>query len=444
MSIASPSGSISAASLTGRQRLLREGAWVMLGQVASGLALLVGARLTTEFIPPKDYGTANLLLGLSVLAQDIFCTPILHAALRFYPDRLRCGDVWRLRQITRTYLLKTTVPLLLLMVLGGAVYSHFTALSFWAFPLLAGLVAFLVPQTLELNFWMAARRQRPAALINGGVFWLRPLLIVAGAWWLGPSPQVVVLGYMLASAIVYVIGRLVVPREGLLPPPHAVPDPQFDRSILRYAAPLMPLAIVAWITALSDRYIVGGLLNAEAVGVYSIAYSLISHPFLIGYGTLSRTLTPVYFQAVSHENHRSARRVFLAWLGATVLMGLVGLVLVLLLKHWIVQVLLAERYRASVELLPWIAGGYCLYSVGWVFEKRLHAQKQTLRLLCIHSAVAATAIAAPLVLMRHFGLRGVAMACPIYFGLMALLMILFSAPPPGLKPDAGDVAGGES
>src|SRR5258707_119364 len=77
--------------------LISDGAWVMLGQVISALGTLVGVRLLTEVLSREQFGLFVLSVGIVYLAQGMFCTPILQAFLRFFPD-------FRAKNATRTLL----------------------------------------------------------------------------------------------------------------------------------------------------------------------------------------------------------------------------------------------------------------------------------------------------------------------------------------------------
>ncbi len=434
-----------------RHRILREGAWVTVGQVTAAVGLVAGTRLITEFVSPETYGTASLLLGIAILAKNIFCTPVLSAVLRFYPEAARANEVWRLRGIIQRMLRWTTAALLIALLSAGASYAWWQNISAMPFILLGIVLVFDVAQSMEVHLWLAARRQRAVSVSIASDALLRPMLIVAAAVVLGATAGSVILGYAVSYAVIFGGSVLLASREGAVRPADAGQAPDHPsssradlvRRILRYAIPLMPLALMSWITSLSDRYIVGAKLTLEEVGVYAAAFSLMSHPFLIAYGTVSRTLTPVYNTAVSHGSHQHAARIFRTWLLLTVLIGIMGLACTWVLRYWVAHWLLAAKYRNSVDLMPWIALGYCIYAVAWVFEKKLYARKQTVRLAIIHTMVAATAVAAPLVLIQYFGLTGVAMACPVHFGVMAALMVAMCGrdPKPGGLPAPNEAIG---
>src|SRR5882762_9627901 len=159
-----------------RRRILGEGAWAAAGQVTAALGTLVGLRLLTEVVPPSIFGTVSLLLGLSMLGTNLFCAPFMHAASRYYPDLAREGKLAQLRRHLEQQLSRTTLVLIVLVLLGGAIAAWFGGGSFWPFPALAALLAVEVQRTTELNLLNAARRHRPYALWIAIDAWAKPLL----------------------------------------------------------------------------------------------------------------------------------------------------------------------------------------------------------------------------------------------------------------------------
>ena len=90
-----------------RRNIIKEGSWVFIGQILTALAALVGIRLITEFVPPKVYGSVTLLIGITTLGRNLFCTPLLQACYRFYPDAERYKSISELRKIITDYLRKS-------------------------------------------------------------------------------------------------------------------------------------------------------------------------------------------------------------------------------------------------------------------------------------------------------------------------------------------------
>ncbi len=394
------------------------------GQVATALAALIGIRLLTEYVPPQVYGSVTLMIGIATLGQNLFCTPLLQAAYRFYPDTARTENVSGLRYIITGYLKKTSLGLSAAIALGGALYCFISGESFWGICALIGYLVITVAQTLELNLLGAARRQRFVALWEAADAWCKPLLAIIAVTILGATTQSVLAGYVIATSGVYLVIRLLpLQLEGCAEPPKNPTDNTLRKGIMQYAVPLMPLAFVGWVSSLSDRYIIGGLLGLEQVGIYAAAYGLISRPFLMAAGIVSRTLRPVYNESVSENDSHRERRIFRAWLGISLAVNACGVVGILVLKKWIAFFLLAEPYRQSAMLMPWFAAGFSLQALSFVFENYLYTHKHTRGVLLGQTIGAVSSLAAAIPMILAFGLHGAAYACPIYFLFLCIAML---------------------
>jgi O-antigen/teichoic acid export membrane protein len=409
-----------------KRRIFRDGAWVASGQVVTAAVLLIGTRVTTEIVKqPNVMGVVGLLLGLVMTSRNVLCAPILQTQFRFYPEFAACGRVGQLRRMAN----KTLRPIVLLLVsitlIGGVVQSYWTGISWWTYVVVAGLLIIEVFRGLETNFFQAARRQKAMTAVSVSEAIARPTCMVLMVWWLGISPATVLLGYLIGSGGIYLVLLSGMHREGMgdsAARSEDSPAMPTRGELLRYALPLAPLAVVGTITSISDRYLLGAVLGTAKVGVYIMTYGLMSQPFLLAQGIVSRTLMPIYFKAVSDGHKEIEKKTFRAWLWMTVAICGAGFIGVVLLKGWIARLLLEENYRSGVELMPWIAGGYALYAVGTVYEMRLYARKLTKRVLLGESIVAGAAIVTPLCLMYKWSMLGVAAACPVYFGVMVVVM----------------------
>jgi O-antigen/teichoic acid export membrane protein len=408
-----------------RMRLLREGGWVVFGQAVSAMALVGGVRLLTEIVPPDTLGSTALLIGLSGLASNIFFYPKLQASLRFYPSLAAEGETHRLRTTVGGSLRRTAGLLTLVVLLVGMPAARWTGLSYWVFPALAGLLAAETFRSYESDMLRAARRQRPCALWAAAESVARPLLGVLAVLVLGASPQALLTGYALATAALLALFVWAVPREGTgAPAKRDDYDASLARDVRRYALPLMPYALVSWVSGISDRYLIGALLGAEETGRYAATYGLVSKPILLIGTVLELTLQPVYFAAVARNDHELASRILRGWLWATVALAALAVGAVVLLRHWIAALFLGEMYRGGADLMPWICAGHALLIISFVLEKPCYAHKRTGWIVLTQSTGAVLSIVLGIPLIRAFGIFGAALAVPMYYGVQMIVTLL--------------------
>jgi O-antigen/teichoic acid export membrane protein len=407
-----------------RQRIINEGAWIATGQIVSAIGTLVGIRLLTQYVPPPVFGSVNLLIGILALLYGLMCGPAVQSIVRYYSEAAQKNKTHLLRHAINRILRARSLLLIGTILFIGIFYAVSTKISYWVFVLLAGLLIVDIVRGVETSFLSAARRQKPYASWNAAEAWFRPSAAIIVVMLLGATLQAVLTGYVVASLLGLTVFFAVSKREGIVNGVALLErDLPLEQEIRRYALPLIPLAIVGWISSLSDRYIIGGLLGLGQVGIYAAAYGLVSRPFLMAGAIIELTLRPIYFDAISAGKDALEKKIINVWLGITVAVCAVGVISVTVLRNQIGNLLLAENYRNAVSLMPWIALGYSLLVVSYVFEKPCYAYKRTKAVLYIQTsgAIASICIAIPLVYYR--GLQGAAVAIPLYFGTQLLFSI---------------------
>jgi O-antigen/teichoic acid export membrane protein len=398
--------------------IIGQGAWVLAGQAATGALSLAGNRLITQFLSPELYGAVNLLQGSLVLLRTLFCSPMLNAALRFYPNAEGGNFVPALRQLLRRSLGKSTISMGVITIVGGLIWTSISDERALIVPILVAYVALDVMRTLETTLLNAAREQRSNAILSVSEALIKPLLVVGFVLTFGTRIETVMGAFATAILVTLILFFSAIrsrPSGG-----EATLPPTLAGQMWRYAIPLIPIALLTWTSSLSDRYIIE-LLSGDiaSVGVYAAGYGLISQPFLLIHGVVALTLRPVYFAAVSRADEERAQRILLVWLATTTLICSSAVVLIYVLRFILVKIFLGPRYFGAVEFVPWIALGYFFYVIEQVLEQWLLAHNRTNLVLLAQTcgAVASLIVTVPLVL--RFGALGAAYACPAYFLIQA-------------------------
>lgn len=405
------------------QPLLREGIWVAIGHFSSAIGVLVGIRLLTEYVPPQVFGTVSLLIGIISLGSGIFCMPLLQAALRFYSELAMRSELPVLRRTIRDSLRWSMGFLIGILLLGGAAYSILYGVSYLPFLLLSALLPLEIKRTLETNFLTAARRQCQFSIWLAAEAWVRPALAILAVIMLGATSESVLLGYFAGTGVVLFIFMRTVKREGLAAGKRIQSsNSKLYQEIHHYALPLMPLAILNSIISISDRYIIGGIIGLEQVGIYVAMYGLISRAFMLAQGLFEVTFRPYYFNAVSN-NASDEKRIFNVYFSLTLLTSTLAVLMVALFSKSIVTLFFGPKYYSGLNLLSWIALGHGALIMSYAYYTRLYAYKLTKIILLIRGLSTILCLIVETLLIYTLGLMGAALACPIYFGFELLLLV---------------------
>lgn len=414
--------------------MLRDGALLGVGHVTAALGGLVGLKLLTSLVSPETYGEVALLVGLATLGRNFFCSPVLLASLRFFPEAKRAQRVLDLRRILGRAVTAGTLATAIVLTLSGFIWTRFNpeGLPFLGFLAVAFLLGFEVVQALETGLLNADRQQGVFAAWTALSSWTRPLFGVGAVLLLGSSTLSVIFGFAIGLAVPYRLfhRRLVRGEVG------AGSGESWSAStragIRRYALPLIPLAALGWVMSLGDRYILAAWNDASAVGLYAAVYGLGSQPFTKMGGVLHNTFRPRLFNAVAEGDQAGERRIFLLFLGAMVGVSIAGVIGVTLAADWLAHIFLGAAFWSAAPLIPWIAGAFALQNVQQVFETEIYAQKKTHLLLIMQGSAAGTALGLYLLLIPALGAKGAALGTFFSMAVSCLVAIWLSGVVPRL------------
>lgn len=401
------------------RRIAREGMWVSTSWFFGAITLLLGTRAITQLVPPSVFGTVSLLLGVMALARAALCTPIMQAAMRLYPEMAADEHVARLYATIQPVMLSVSLLIGIALTVFGVFFAQMAEVKVLAFVLLGVLTILDISRIVETDLMSAARRQKPVAILKMMDAALRPLLIIVAVLLWGANASAMLAGQVVASAAVLAATWRLIRREGISASKFNCD--LFRNEIVRYALPLAPLAVVVWVTGLSDRYIIGSFLGLSEVGIYAATYGLIFYAMTILPGVIEATLRPAYFEAVASGNIVSENKIFRTWVIANAVLSAVSLGGVVMFHNLFATLLLAPHYRSGAALMPWIALGFGFYALCNVYEKPCYAYKMTGLVLFEQAVGAAVCLIVEITFIWRWGLMGAALAVPCYFGVQLIV-----------------------
>ena len=311
--------------------------WALLGQLLSAFALLAGTRVLTELVTPDIYGQVALLNGFIALGVALFSYPFICAGMRMLPECLNKQERADLYGVVARLTTRSTVLAIILLVLGGSIYSYIAQRNILLFVLAGILLAVTVRRELGIQLLIGERKQRGASLWQTSDSILRPLLAISLVWWGGAKAEWVLLGYILASMLSNAVWARIhgAKADNSMRPAIAR---NFRRDVWAYALPLIPMELIFWVNGLGDRYVIGYFMTAAEVGLYAATYMIINEAFNRSAMVLLRIFQPVYFQSCSLNQSREGFRVLWIWIACVFALGVIGVSLLLITSDWVVSV----------------------------------------------------------------------------------------------------------
>lgn len=416
------------------RRLAKEGLTVGAGQ-----ALVIFGRFATlwwltRILQPHPFGEVALIQGIAALGFGVLCGSLLQAGLRFHAEAQNEGREQSLRTLLRPLVMRSAWLTSGVLIAGAFVWKLATGSLVAPWALVFGLVA-IVPDAFrfyELNALNAVRRQSAYVIWSVADALARPLGAAVAVAIAGATPAVALAGFLVAAVVVNeVCVRAIVSRTS---GNSSVEPPETRARILRFATPLMPLALMAWIVGLADRYVLAATAGAGAVGLYSAAYGLGSQGFL-ALGTVGLTVfRPLYFTAIDAQDPNRSRRVLAFWLSAMICGSLGGIALLVALGGPLARLCLGPAFQSGASLLPWIGAAYMLQTLQTVFEVLLYAKHETGSLLRVQIAGASTALVLYALLIPRYGAFGAVVATMGSFAVSSTLAAWFGGVFSALRP----------
>lgn len=380
------------------RRLVASGLAYQASGIAAGVLALVTLPLYTSHLSAGELGWAEILLTWIILASIVLRVGLQEALLRhWFLDRDRDRRSRLARRVVVVVLAGSTALALLVLLAakpiadlvldsdaGSAVSTvRAAALGVWAFTNLEVANALLRAQE--------ARRIYLLASLTNVALTVATTIVLVVALEKGPSGYL--LGNYLASAVVLVgvwwsQRRLLTGgRDGSATP---------IGPLLRFGLPTVLPEMAVFALSFVDRQWLLQASGADSAGVYSGAVKLATLVIVVA-RAFQAAWPPLAYDLDDAAAPRAYAQVVRAYVVA---LGWVVAALALM-RHQISDLLLGSEFSpaehvAVADALPWLALGWALWGLTWVFTSiagRAHATGRTLPAALLGLAVNIAALA---------------------------------------------------
>ena len=401
------------------KRLAASGLAYQAASLLAALLALFTLPLYTRFLSEADFGYAETILTLVILASILLRFGLGEAFVRYWhaadgPEARR-----RLARTTTGFVLvSTTVALVAGILLAGPLSElvlgtrnptlmAFGVIGIWTFTNLE--VAYAILRVDE--------RRRAYLVASSANVVLTVTLTVTLVVFLDEGARGYVLGNYAASGVVLLGLWAFAVREHLgLPRGGAA-----LAGLLRFGAPTIPADAAVFLLNVIDR---AWLLRAEspdAAGLYSVAIKLATAVIILVRGFQLAWPPLAYSIGSDREAQVLYARVTTAFIAVSALM-VAGFAL---LGRWVVRLLAAPDFFGAHTALPWLALGWALYGLYLVLVTIAGRAEVTIRTLPSAALGVVVNVVLLVLLVGPLGIVGAALAlCASYVAMLALLFVL--------------------
>lgn len=258
----------------------------------------------TRLLSPAAFGTYSYVFSAVLLLQTSLFYALPIAVMRFYPAAALGGRRDGLLKEAYAVFYCMGVVIIAISVAVGLLVDlppEFRIPAWLALPML--LFRSLVQLNQAVNRSANLMRRFNTIECIHAVLGFGLGLVAMNL--LGYGAEAIVLGLLIAAVLCSLVDFR------LLAAPFRRSAGHLDRlelvRLVEYAWPLVAVAATAMILQNSDRFLLGSLAGAEALGIFAVAYNLVERPTTLICSSISTATFPLVVQVLEHEGREAAR-----------------------------------------------------------------------------------------------------------------------------------------
>jgi O-antigen/teichoic acid export membrane protein len=342
-----------------QRRMLRAATWLLGSNIASQALRLISSLVLTRLLLPEAFGlmaaVQTLYFGLVMFSDlGVWQSVVNH------PDGERpefLGTAFAV-QLLRGALLACIVCLIAVGLFWASLYAPFKVGTVYADPRLPWMVLVFAASALlqgaESMHIATAQRSLQTRLLTRLelLSQISGMVITIGAALMTRSVWSLLLGTLTAT-----LTRTALSHTLLQGPTYRIAwDRASLRDIVGFGKWIFISSIIGFAAAHGEKVILGGALNAQSFGVFSIASLLLGA--IIGLvGNLNAHLVFPSLSEALRQGEIQAQRVYarVQQIADGILAGIAGVTLVM--GQWVVTLLYDDRYADAGWMLQWLGLG---------------------------------------------------------------------------------------
>jgi O-antigen/teichoic acid export membrane protein len=391
-----------------------------LGQAGGRLIQLILVPILTRVFRPAEYGAIELVMLIFAIVSLLAVSGMDAALARFFyeqPDRqsrrVMATTSAMHRLLTSGFLgaiLILFAPQISLLVLGSPDYAKYVRIIGVTLPF-SGLYLF-ANEALRVTF-------QPWKYIVLNAFEMTTVgaltiyFVVVRDFSVSGVLYARLIADVAAAGLALVLLRHTLTRRGSW---------SYLRTMVRYGAPLIPVALTYSVLTYADRQVLLHLGSLADVGVYSVAVKLAA-PVMLAITAFNLAWGPMAFSNAADPN---AGRLYSWVLSLYTAAGSTLALAVALFAPEILSVFVPEAYRGAAAAGGLLAFGAVAHGAYYIAALGVNLETKNEWLMVTTGAAAAVTLALAILFVRPFGGTGVAAATLIGFAFSTFSLYLVS------------------
>lgn len=336
-----------------RSRVLRAGAWTLVGHFASQLLRLASNLIMTRLLLPEMFGIMALanviLIGLQLVSDLGLRLNIVQSGRGRDPVFL--NTVWTV-QVIRGALLWLAALVVALALHFAAGTTWLPAASVYAEPQLPWIIAVIAFNAVISGFESTKLATASRDLVLGRLTLIELLCQISALVFMlvwvtfDRSIWALAVGSLFASTLRVVLSNTLLPG----PANRLHWEPAAFREILHFGKWIFATSVVGFLAANGDRLMLGGLTDATMLGMYSIAFFMVSALRDIFSKLIHNVAFPA-FSEVTRERPAQLKATYYKVRAPLDILTLLAAGVLFFAGHLLVRILYDPRYYPAGHML---------------------------------------------------------------------------------------------
>jgi O-antigen/teichoic acid export membrane protein len=409
-------------------RVLRDFASYLPTQVLPALTGLLVLPLLARELSPTYLGVVALAQTLVTLGWTLIGGWLATAVIRELPRYAAAGRMDAFRRTLGHAAILLAVGMIAFSAVVAIVGTFSRAVgdhAGWIIAATAGLVI----QNTAVSLFAATLRPRAYVTVDitarTGGYALGVAFVFAG---LGVNGYLA--GLATASLVTGIVGLWLAWPHGAARTAKAhelAPSEDGLAPWLRFGLPAATAGIATWGLAFIDRYLLAGLKDAAAVGVYSIGNLIGDKPIYVPTMAFITAAGPLLVRAYESRGRDEVERLMRSYTRILVLLSLPLIAFLAVAATPLIDVVAGGgAYHAADRVVPIVAVGSFLYALTLVSYTGLIVAKKTMPMVYASFVGLMANVVANLALIPRYGIVGAAIATPIGTGVFLASMQIWA------------------
>jgi len=189
------------------------------------------------------------------------------------------------------------------------------------------------------------------------------------------------------------------------------------REFLKYGVPLSAASVGSTTLIMADRFMIGYIVGAQAVGVYAAGYRVAQMSIILLAELVMLAAYPIVIQLFEKSVESDTRVLLENLIGMYVVILVPFVFIVAILSKDIADLMLGPAFRDAFFIFPWIAAGAFCSGLTMYVSKPFELRERTHFLLYLIAAASGLNIVMNLLLIPRYGIIGAAIASVLAYAI---------------------------